>query len=162
MTRILNTRHRGDTATQTMRRTHVTASQQADMYSCSPAVQSLGKSKKQASVALSTTEVEYYAVGITFQEATWIKQICQELNVSIDEPIRIYTDNTGAVALTDNPIFHNRSKHIDIRWHFVRDLIHARTICTSHIPRTQNGADFLTKALNHFEHEQCVKLLGME
>ena len=120
------------------------------------------KSKKQVSVTLSTTEAEYYVVGIACQEATWIKQICQELNVSIDEPIRIYTDNTGAVALTDNPVFHNRSKHIDIRWHFVRDLICARTIRTSHIPGMQNGANFLTKALNRFEHQQCIKLLGME
>ena len=63
------------------------------------------KLKKQVSVALSTTEAEYYVVGIACQEATWIKQICRELNVSIDKPIRIYTDNTGAVALTDNPSF---------------------------------------------------------
>ena len=120
------------------------------------------KSKKQVSVALSTTEAEYYAIGIACQGATWIKQICQELNMSIDKPIRIYTDNTGAIALTDNPVFHNRSKHIDICWHFVRDLIRTKTIHTSHIPGTQNGADFLTKALNCFEHERCVKLLGME
>ena len=65
------------------------------------------KSKKQVSVALSTTEAKYYAVGIACQEATWIKQICQELNVSIDKRIQIYTDNTGTVALTDNPVFHN-------------------------------------------------------
>ena len=89
------------------------------------------KSKKQASVVLSTTEAEYYAVGIDCQEAMWIKQICQELNVSIDKPIQIYTDNTGAVALTNNPIFHNHLKHIDIHWHFVRDLICTKTICTS-------------------------------
>ena len=121
-----------------------------------------GKSKKQVSVVLSTTEAEYYAVGIACQEAMWIKQICQELNVSINELIRIYTNTTGAVALTNNPIFHNRSKNIDIHWHFVRDLIRARTIHTSHIPGMQNGADFLTKVLNCFEHQRCVKLLGME
>ncbi len=77
------------------------------------------KSKKQASVALSTTEAEYYVLGITCQEATWIKQICQELRMSVNNPIHIYTDNTGAVALSDNPVFHNRSKHIDICWHFI-------------------------------------------
>ena len=62
------------------------------------------KSKKQVSVALSTTKAEYYyAIGIACQEATWIKQICQKLNMSIDKPIQIYTNNTGTVALTDNP-----------------------------------------------------------
>jgi len=120
------------------------------------------KSKKQVSVALSTTEAEYYALGIACQEAVWIRQLCQELLVMFDKAIHIYSDNTSAVALSDNPVFHNRSKHIDIRWHFVRDLIRSKSIRTSHIPGARNGADFLTKALSHFEHAKCAKLLGME
>src|SRR5882724_4047918 len=120
------------------------------------------KSRKQASVALSTTEAEYYVLGIACQEAVWIKQLCQELFMTFGGPIYIYTDNTGAVALSDNPVFHNRSKHIDIQWHFVRDLVQSKVLCTSHIPGVQNGADFLTKALNHYKHERCLRLLGME
>ena len=77
------------------------------------------KSKKQASVALSTTEAKYYVVGIACQEAIWLKQLCQELGMMFDKPINMYTDNMGAVALSDNPIFHNQSKHIDIKWHFI-------------------------------------------
>ena len=65
------------------------------------------KSKKQASVSLSTTEAEYYALGITCQEAVWKKQFCQELLMSLNNPIHIYSDNTGAIALSDNPVFHN-------------------------------------------------------
>src|SRR5882724_1070542 len=120
------------------------------------------KSKKQASVALSTTKAEYYALGIACQEAVWIKQLCQELLMTFGGPIDIYMDNTGAVALSDNPVFHNQSKHIDIRWHFVRDLVRSKVLRTSHIPGVQNGANFLMKALNHYEHEQCLCLLGME
>ena len=120
------------------------------------------KSKKQMSVALSTTEAEYYALGIACQEAVWIRQLFQELFVTFDDPIHIYSDNTGTVALSDNPVFHNKSKHIDIRWHFIHDLIRSKVIRTSHIPGTQNGADFLTKALNRHEHECCIALLGME
>ena len=120
------------------------------------------KYKKQALVALSTTEAEYYTLGIACQEASWIQQICQELLMNLDKPTHIYSDNTSTVALSDNPMFHNRSKHIDICWHFVRNLIHSKVIHTLHIPGTQNGADFLTKALNWYEHEHCVKLLGME
>ena len=120
------------------------------------------KSKKQTSIALSTMEVEYYALDVTCQEATWIKQICQELLIPLNGPIHIFLDNMGVVALSDNPIFHNRLKHIDICWHFVRDLIQSKTIYTLHIPGIKNGADFLTKALNHFEHEWCVRLLGIE
>ena len=72
------------------------------------------KSKKQASIALSTMEVEYYAQGVTFQEATWIKKVCQELLMPLNDLIHIFSDNTGSVALSNNPFFHNRSKHIDI------------------------------------------------
>jgi len=120
------------------------------------------KSKKQSSVSLSTTEAEYYALGVACQEAVWLKQIGQELLLPLDGPIHLYSDNTGAVTLSENPVFHNRSKHIDIRWHFVRELIRSKTIRTSHIPGTQNGVDFLMKALNRSEHDRCVKLLGME
>ena len=81
------------------------------------------KSKKQASVALSTTEAEYYTLGIVCQEATRLRQLFQELSTSFIEPILIYSDNTSAVTLSDNPVFHNRLKHIDIRWHFVWNLI---------------------------------------
>ena len=77
------------------------------------------KSKKQTSIALSTMEAEYYALGITCKEAAWIKKICQELLIPLNSLILIFSDNTGAVALSDNPVFHNRSKDIDIWWHFV-------------------------------------------
>ena len=72
------------------------------------------KSKKQASVALSTTKAEYYMLGIACQEAVWVMQLCQELYMSFCKLMNIYTDNTEAVALPKNPVFHNRSKHIDI------------------------------------------------
>jgi len=120
------------------------------------------KSKKQASVLLSTTEAEYYALGIACQEAVWMKQFCQEILMPLNNSIHIYSDNTGMIALSDNPVFHNQLKHIDIQWHFVRDLICSKTIHTSHIPRTQNSVDFLTKALSRPEHERCIELLGME
>ena len=120
------------------------------------------KSKKQVSVTLSTTEAEYYALGIACQEAIWLKQLCQELQMVFNEPIEIYMDNTGAVTLSDNPVLHNRSKHIDIRWHFMWDLIQSKSIRTSHIPRIRNGADFLTKALNRSKHKRCCNLIGME
>ena len=81
------------------------------------------KSKKQTSVSLSTMEVEYYMLGIACQESTWLKQIGQELLMSLNKPIHIYSDNTSTIALSDNPVFHNWSKHIDICWHLIRELI---------------------------------------
>lgn len=98
------------------------------------------KLKKQTSVSLSMTEAEYYAIGAACQEAAWLQQICYELFIPLDTTIPILTDNTGAVSLSDNPVFHSRSKHIDIKWHFVRDLIKKKIIRTSHIPGICNGA----------------------
>ena len=120
------------------------------------------KSKKQVSVALSITEAEYYALGIACQEAVWLKQLCQEIFLPLNTLIHVLSDNTGAITLSDNPVFHNRSKYIDIRWHFVCNLIRSKVVCSSHIPGVENGADILTKALNYFEHERCVRLLGLE
>ena len=100
------------------------------------------KSKKKPSVTLSTTEAEYYMLSIACQEAIWLKQLCQELQMNFNEPINVYMDNTGVVALSDNPVLHNQSKHIDIRWHFMWDIIWSKSICTSHIPGTQKEPTF--------------------
>ena len=72
------------------------------------------KSNKQTSIVLSTTEAEYYALGVACQEAVWLRQLCQEIFMPPDKLIHILSDNTGAVALSDNPVFHSRMKHIDI------------------------------------------------
>ena len=117
------------------------------------------KLKKQTSIALVTTEAEYYMLGIACQEAIWVKKLCQELLMSFSEPINIYMDNTGVVALSDNPIFHNR-KHIDIRWHLICDLICSKLLCSSHIPRTHNRADFLTKAPQSFRAQAMHLSVG--
>jgi len=72
------------------------------------------KSKKQTSAALSTTEAKYYVLGAAFQEAVWLRQLSQELFIPHDNPTHILSDNTGTVALSDNPVFHSRLKHINI------------------------------------------------
>ena len=98
-----------------MQKTHVIGNQLAAMCSCLQMDLFLGnQKKKQSSVALSTTEAEYYAMGITCQEAVWIRQLCEELMLTLEAPLEIYSDNTGAVALSGNPVYHRRSKHIDI------------------------------------------------
>jgi len=67
------------------------------------------KTKKQVSMALSTTKAEYYMFGIACQEAVWIRQLCQELFMTFNKAIHNYSDNTGEVVLSDNPVFDNRS-----------------------------------------------------
>ena len=77
-------------------------------------------SKKQAVVALSTTEAEYIALSAAAQEAAWLQKLLLDLRMP-PQPLIIMEDNQGAIALANNPIGHSRTKHIDIRFHFIRE-----------------------------------------
>jgi hypothetical protein len=85
-------------------------------------------SKKQAIVALSTCEVEYVATSCTVCEAIWLRNLLKELEHPQEEPTVIYVDNQSAIKLAKNPIHHGRSKHIDTRFHFLRDHVKRKTI----------------------------------
>ena len=76
-------------------------------------------SKKKATVALSTTEAEYVALSTATQEAIWLRRLLADVGKPLEEPIVINEDNQGAIAMAKNPVGHARTKHIDIRYHFV-------------------------------------------
>lgn len=80
-------------------------------------------SKKQAIVVLSTSEAEYVALSAVTQEAVWLRQLLTDLQVTLSEPIVLMEDNQGAIAIARNPTGHARTKHIDIRYHFVREAM---------------------------------------
>ena len=109
-------------------------------------------SKKQTSVALSTIEAEYVALSNASKDACWIKQLLKDLGRPQDE-ITIKTDSQGAIALTKNPEQHPKTKHIDIRYHFVRDLIEKGVIKLEYCPTADMVADILTKGLPQDTHE---------
>jgi len=109
--------------------------------------------QETASVALSTTEAEYYVLGIACQEAIWLKQLCQELLIAFNKPSTCTQTILGSISVRQ-PVFttglsisHKMALHSRAR--------PIQSICTSHIPGIWNGADFLTKALNHSKHECC-------
>ena len=76
-------------------------------------------SKEQASVARSTTEAEYMALSVTCQEGIWLRRLLSNVQIEQSDPSTIFEDNKGAIELSKNPKFHNRTKHIDISYHFV-------------------------------------------
>jgi len=84
-------------------------------------------SKKQACVALSTTEAEYIAAGNCCAQILWMKQQLEDYNIFLKH-IPMKCDNTSAINLTKNPIMHSRTKHIEIRHHFLRDHINKREL----------------------------------
>ena len=119
-------------------------------------------SKLQASPALSSTEAEYMALTRAAQEAIWLRQLLEQLGFSQDSATQLRGDNQGSVALAKNPGDHPRSKHIQLRYHFIRFAIDKGTIELDYIPTSQMPADGLTKSLVRTKHESFVKLLGMK
>jgi hypothetical protein len=80
-------------------------------------------SKKKPTVALSTTESEYILASSTSTHTIWLSRLVEDLGMEVCKPVKVYCDNRSTISMTKNPIFHNRSKHIDIRHHFIRDLV---------------------------------------
>ena len=91
-------------------------------------------SQKQSTVALSTAEAEYIALGSATQEAIWLRQLLVDLKVNISTPLEILEDNQGTIAMAKNPVGHKRTKHIDIRYHFIRETVHNGVISLSYCP----------------------------
>uniref|UniRef100_A0A2N9EI16 Integrase catalytic domain-containing protein n=1 Tax=Fagus sylvatica TaxID=28930 RepID=A0A2N9EI16_FAGSY len=103
-------------------------------------------SKKQKTVALSSAEAEYIAANDAACEAVWLRKILSDLQQKIEEPTVICCDNMSAIAMTKNPVFHARTKHIELRHHFIRDLVSQGEIQLKFISTNDQPADILTKA----------------
>eukprot|EP00253_Pinus_taeda_P031106 PITA_31106 len=103
--------------------------------------------KKERSMALSSVEAEYMTTSLVACEAIWMRKILVGLFGSHLEPIVIYCDNQSCIKISANPIFHDRSKHIDIKYHHIRDCVQWRIMLLSYIPTEDKDADILTKVL---------------
>jgi hypothetical protein len=101
------------------------------------------KSKKQTTIALSSTEAEYVALSEAAREACWLRNLYDELGYTQKYPIVIKGDNDGSIAMAKNQQFHSRSKHIAIRWHWVRDLVEQNLIAIEYGCRQGSRSIFL-------------------
>ena len=91
-------------------------------------------SKKQPTVALSSTEAEYMRLTKCAKEAIYLRRFLEQLELPEFANITIFNDNMGALKLAKNPVFHSRSKHIDIRHHFIRETLNKRLLKVAHVP----------------------------
>ncbi|SGY28204.1 BQ5605_C083g12992 [Microbotryum silenes-dioicae] len=105
-------------------------------------------SRLQSRVADSTCDAEYLGLSHAGKEAIFLRQLFGELGLSSSEPVLIYGDNQGANALTKNPVFHARTRHIRLREHFVRDMVSLGDIVIQYITTSEMTADIFTKALS--------------
>ena len=119
------------------------------------------KASLQKVVALSTTEAEYISAAEGFKEALWLKGLIEDMGVSGWIPM-VHCDNQSAVHLIKNPTFHERSKHIDIKFHFMRDVVNRGVIKVAKVSTEDNLADVLTKALPIAKFKHCLNLVGLE
>jgi hypothetical protein len=121
------------------------------------------RSKKQRTVALSSTEAEYMALSEATQEAVWLKAFMRELGEDAgDGALTVYEDNQGAIALAKNPEFHKRTKHIDIRYHFVREKVEDGQVVLEYCPTQEMLADLMTKPIAAAQFDALRTKLGIQ
>ena len=85
-------------------------------------------SRKQSSISLSTTEAEYIAAAECCTQILWMKQSLKEVQVEYNQPIPIYCDNTSAISISKNPVLHSTTKHIPIKYHFLREQVNEQQV----------------------------------
>ncbi|GJR45929.1 retrovirus-related pol polyprotein from transposon TNT 1-94, partial [Tanacetum coccineum] len=119
------------------------------------------KATLQHVVALSTTEAEYMALIEAVKESIWLKGLLIELGVNLRSVIVNY-DNQNAIHLSRNAMFHERMKHINVRSHFIREIVESKEIGVAKIGTKDNAADAFTKVVPGPKFKYCMKILGVE
>jgi len=117
-------------------------------------------SKRQATIAMSTTEAEYISAASCCTQLLWIKHQCEDYQINANG-IPIYYDNIAAICLSKNPILHSRAKHIEIKHHFIRDYIHKGILDIQFIDIEHQWADIFTKPLTVERFDFIKKNLNM-
>lgn len=118
-------------------------------------------SKRQPIMALSSTEAEYIALSAATKEILWFIQLASEIDIKIDLPITIHCDNRSAIELANVEAFRQRSKHIDIRYHHIRDHINIGNIAVEHVGTEEMVTDSLTKPVFGEKTRFCNEKMGL-
>ena len=118
------------------------------------------RSTLQSTVALSTTEAEYMAVTEAAKEAIWLQGLLEDLGV-VQKQVNVFCDSQSAIHLAKNQVFHVRTKHIDVRYHFVREIIEDEKILLQKIGTAENPADMMTKVVTSTKFKHCLDLVNI-
>lgn len=130
------------------------------MHVCVGELIDMGK-KKQSVVAQSSAEAEYRSMAYAVCEMMWLKRALEEIRRPATMPTKLYCDNKAAISIAHNPVQYDRTKHVEIDRHFIKEKIEAGAICTPFVPTLQQIADILTKGLFRPNYEFLISKLGM-
>jgi len=114
----------------------------------------------QSTVTLSTTEAEYMAVAEGVKEALWLRGLLGDFGVK-QERVRLMCDSQSAIYLSKNQVHHARTKHIDVRYHFVRDVVEEGRISITKVHTDENPSNMLTKVVTGGKFQHCLDLLNI-
>ena len=118
------------------------------------------RSRLQECVALSTTEAEYVAASEACKEAVWLSRLASDMGIPQHVP-KLLCDSQSGIGLAKNPVYHAKTKHIGVRYHFIRECVSNGYISLEKVVSRENAADALTKALPHDALEHCCHLMGI-
>lgn len=119
-------------------------------------------SKKQRCVAQSSCEAEFMAATAAACQEIWLRNVLSQITSDYIGPVTLCIDNMSAIDLAKNPMFHGRSKHIDIRYHFIRECVKRGEVVLKHVSSISQRADIMTKALATVKFERMRQLLGVK
>lgn len=108
----------------------------------------LWSAKKQTTIARSSTEAEYHALALTTVELMWLTMILKELRIPLTSKPVIWCDNLSAIALTSNPVFHTRTKHIELDCHFIHEKVLQKVVSVHHVASADQNVNILTQGLS--------------
>ena len=117
--------------------------------------------QKQRTITLSSTEAEYMALTETSKHAQWTVSLLQQLSFDLNLPINMFTDSEGAQAIATNNVYHKRTKHIDIKYHYIREKIMDGTICVNEVGSKSNLANVFTKPISRDQHWILTSRIGL-
>ena len=118
-------------------------------------------SKKQPVVTRSSVEAEFRSMANGVSELIWIRRLLTELEILFESPMRLYCDNQAAISIANNPVQHDRTKHVEVDRHFIRERVISKELCLPFVPTVQQCADIFTKGLFKPQFEFLMSKLGM-
>ena len=116
--------------------------------------------KKQNPISLSTVEAEYMAAGSCYSQLFWMKMFLSDYGISQDTMV-VYCDNSSSIDISKNLVQHSKTKNIEIRYHFIRDLVERKIVVFEYIPTERQNVDIFTKPLDKSKFETLRQVIGV-